>query len=92
MEFRIEKDSLDEYLLQPIRYEMLRRGVVLPIRPLNAPQDRAKDEFIMGLQPFFRAGDIVVDLDTSTPSARAACEATVGNPGGMAEIPGRSVR
>jgi hypothetical protein len=59
-EIGIEKDSLDEFLLQPIRYECLRRGVVVPIRALNAPQDRDKDQFIMGLQPFFTAGDIIL--------------------------------
>lgn len=59
-EVGIEKDSLDEFLLQPIRYECLRRGVVVPIRPLNAPTDRDKDAFIMGLQPFFRAKDVLL--------------------------------
>ena len=59
-EIGVEKDSLDEFLLQPIRYEMLRRGVVLPIRALNAPHDRDKESFIMGLQPFMRAGDVVL--------------------------------
>src|SRR5438445_7279774 len=59
-EVGIEKDSLDDFLLQPIRYEMMRRGVVVPIRPLNAPQDRDKDAFIMGLQPFFKAGDVLL--------------------------------
>lgn len=59
-EVGIEKDSLDEFLLQPIRYEMLRRGVVVPLRALNAPQDRDKDSFIMGLQPFFKSGDVIL--------------------------------
>lgn len=59
-EVGIEKNSLDEFLLQPLRYEMLRRGVVLPLRAMNAPQDRDKSEFIMGLQPFFKAGDVVL--------------------------------
>lgn len=56
----IEKNSLDEWLLQPMRAEMLRRGVSLPLKALSAPQDRSKDQFIMGLQPFFEAGDIVL--------------------------------
>ena len=56
----IEKNSLDDWLLQPIRMEMLRRGVVLPLKMLQAPQDRNKEQFIMGLQPFFEAGDIVL--------------------------------
>ena len=56
----IEKNSLDEWLLQPMRAEMLRRGESLPLKSIQAPQDRSKDQFIMGLQPFFEAGDIVL--------------------------------
>ena len=56
----IEKNSLDEWLLQPLRAEMLRRGTSLPLKALQAPQDRSKEQFIMGLQPFFEAGDIVL--------------------------------
>lgn len=59
-EFAVEKDSLDEYLMQPIRFEMIRRGVLLSVRAVNAPHDRDKDQFIMGLQPFFKAGDILL--------------------------------
>ena len=56
----IEKNSLDEWLLQPMRAEMLRRGESLPLKAIQAPQDRSKEAFIMGLQPFFEAGDIVL--------------------------------
>jgi hypothetical protein len=56
----IEKNSLDEWLLQPMRAEMLRKGKSLPVKALQAPQDRSKDQFIMGLEPFFKAGDIVL--------------------------------
>lgn len=56
----IEKNSLDEWLLQPMRAEMLRRGESLPLKAIQAPQDRSKEQFIMGLQPFFEAGDIVL--------------------------------
>jgi hypothetical protein len=59
-EVGVEKDSLDEYLMQPLRYEMLKRGVAVPLRELRAPQDRDKESFIMGLQPFFKAGDVVL--------------------------------
>ena len=58
-EVAVEKNSLDEFLLQPIRYEMLRRGMTFPLKGLQAPQDRDKQSFIMGLQPFFAAGDVV---------------------------------
>lgn len=56
----IEKNSLDDYLLQPLRYEMMRRGRAIQIEAVQAPQDRDKFAFIMGLQPFFKAGDVIL--------------------------------
>lgn len=56
----IEKNSLDEWLLQPIRADMLRRGQTLNLFPVNAPQDRDKERFILGLQAFFKAKDIIL--------------------------------
>jgi len=56
----IEKNSLDEWLLQPMRAAMLSRGRSLSLKPLQAPQNMDKTQFIMGLQPFFEAGDIVL--------------------------------
>ena len=54
----VEKNSLDEWLMQPIRLKMMQRGVALPLKALQAPQDRNKVNFILGLQAFFQAGDI----------------------------------
>jgi hypothetical protein len=59
-EVAIEKNSLDEWLLQPIRARMLLTGKTLKLRVLTAPQDRDKAAFIMGLRPFFMAGDIIL--------------------------------
>lgn len=56
----IEKNSLDEWLMQPMRAEMMRRGETLALKTLSAPQDRSKEAFIMGLQPWFEAGEIVL--------------------------------
>ena len=56
----IEKNSLDEWLMQPIRSRMLLTGRSVNIKVMNAPQDRDKAQFIMGLQPFFKSGDIVL--------------------------------
>jgi hypothetical protein len=56
----VEKNSLDDWLLQPIRIEMLKRGTILPLKVLQAPQDRNKEEFILGLQPFAQANDVVL--------------------------------
>jgi hypothetical protein len=58
-EVAIEKNSLDEWLLQPIRLRMLTTGQTLNLKPLTAPQDRNKAQFIMGLVPFFKAGDVI---------------------------------
>ena len=59
-EVAIEKNSLDEWLLQPMRAKMLQLGRTLKLKTLQAPQDRNKAQFIMGLQSFFTAGDIVL--------------------------------
>lgn len=59
-EVSIEKNSLDNWLLQPIRARMLLTGRSLKLKTLNAPQDRDKAQFIMGLRPFFMAGDIIL--------------------------------
>lgn len=56
----IEKNSLDEWLLQPLRAKMLSTGTFVPLVPMNAPQDQDKDTFIMSLQPFLAAGDVVL--------------------------------
>lgn len=56
----VEKNSLDEWLMQPVRLKMMMKGVALPIQALQAPQDRNKLTFILGLQPFFEVGDIVL--------------------------------
>ena len=52
----VEEDGLNEFLLQPIRQEQVRRGVTIPFRSLRAP--RGKFDFIRGLQPFFKAREV----------------------------------
>ncbi len=49
----VELDGLEQFLLQPLRHEMVRRGTYLPVRGVRAP--RGKLDFIRGLQPFFAA-------------------------------------
>lgn len=56
----VEKDGLEQFLLQPLRASMMERANVLPLLPINAPRDRDKKTFIKGLQPFFEAGDILM--------------------------------
>ena len=53
----VERDGLEEFILQPLRHEQLRRGYSIPIRPLKAPA--GKFNFITGLQPYFKAGEVI---------------------------------
>lgn len=55
----VERNSLDDWLMQPVHSEMVRRGISLPIVPLLAPQGERKADFIKGLQPFFKAREVV---------------------------------
>ena len=52
----IEEDGLNDWLKQPLRHEMLRRNLMIPVEPMKAP--KGKIPFIEGLQPFFLAGEI----------------------------------
>jgi len=52
----VEEDGLNEFLMQPLRHEQLRRNFIIPVVPLKAP--KGKIAFIEGLQPFFLAGEI----------------------------------
>lgn len=52
----VERDGLEEFLMQPIRQEMLKRGLVLPIAGMKAPV--GKQGFIRGLQPFAQAREL----------------------------------
>lgn len=53
----VEIDGLHEFLEQPLRHEMTRRGVILPIDARKAP--KGKIQFIESLQPFFKAGEVI---------------------------------
>lgn len=57
----VEETGLNEFLLQPIRTAQRERGHILPLRPLNAP--KGKFDFIRGLQPYFRAGEVEFACD-----------------------------
>jgi hypothetical protein len=52
----IELDGLHEFIMQPLRQEQLRRGIIIPIQGYKAP--RGKLQFINSLQPFFASGEI----------------------------------
>ena len=54
----VETNSLEEFILQPLRAEMLSRGTTLPLQNLRAPGH--KTAFINGLQPFLDAGEVIL--------------------------------
>jgi hypothetical protein len=56
MRIGVEADGLEEFLMQPLRTEMIRAGS-MPIVPIHAPRD--KQRFIEGLQPFYIAGNVI---------------------------------
>lgn len=53
----VEADGLEEFIMQPLRNEQIKRGISIPLSPQRAPKD--KNSFITGLQPFYTAGDVV---------------------------------
>lgn len=76
----VEEDGLNEWLLQPIRQEQVRRGVALPLRAVRAP--KGKHAFIRGLQPFFNAREVT--LATELPDLRAQL---LSFPNGVIDVP-----
>jgi hypothetical protein len=53
----VEKDGLEEFLLQPLRAEQIRRATIIPVVGLSAPA--GKLAFIRSLQPFFVSGELI---------------------------------
>lgn len=61
IEIGVERDGLEEFILQPLRAEQTKRQEILPIKPMKAPV--GKLQFIRSLQPFFSAGEVVFSRD-----------------------------
>lgn len=76
----VEEDGLNEFLMQPIRQQQATRGVVLPIQGLRAPLN--KTDFIRGLQPFFKAGEVIFAKELPTLK-----EQLMGFPTGEIDVP-----
>jgi hypothetical protein len=60
----VEKEGLEEFLLQPLRAEQTRRHQIIPVEVMPAPV--GKLAFIRSLQPFFSSGDVVFAKDLPT--------------------------
>lgn len=56
VEIGVEANGLEEFLMQPLRVEMVRGGS-MPVKAEHAPKDKLR--FIEGLQPFYIAGDVI---------------------------------
>ena len=56
VEIGVERDGLEEFIMQPLRAEMTRRRQILPVTPMPAPV--GKLAFIQSLQPFFTSGEV----------------------------------
>jgi hypothetical protein len=52
----VEKTGLEEFLMQPLRVEALKRNITLPLIGVDAP--KGKYAFIEALQPHMKSGEI----------------------------------
>ena len=57
----MEKEGLEEFILQPLRAEQTRRHQIIPVVVMPAPV--GKLAFIRSLQPFFAAGEVIFAKD-----------------------------
>jgi hypothetical protein len=76
----VEEDGLNEFLMQPIRQEQVKRATSIPVEPMRAP--RHKTEFIKALQPFFHAREV----EWVKPMAEVE-EQFLGFPTGEIDVP-----
>lgn len=59
LEIGVEITGLNQFVEQPLRSEQARRGHPVPIRALNPPRGPGKENFLLRLQPFFAAGEVI---------------------------------
>jgi hypothetical protein len=52
----VESNSLEEFIMAPLRAKMLDKGISMPLLDLRAPKDKL--EFLKGLQPFYMSGSV----------------------------------
>lgn len=76
----VEEDGLNEFLLQPIRNEQVKRGISIPFRSMRAP--KGKFDFIGALQPYFKAREVIFAKEL--PDLR---DQLLGFPTGRIDVP-----
>jgi hypothetical protein len=57
----VEKTGLEEFIMQPLRTEQVKRHQILPIQVMPAPT--GKLSFIRSLQPYFLSGEVIFAKD-----------------------------
>lgn len=57
----VEKEGLEEFIMQPLRAEQTKRHEIIPVQVMPAPV--GKLAFIRSLQPFFSSGEVVFAKD-----------------------------
>lgn len=87
VEIGVEEDGLNDWILQPLRHEQLRRNTLIPLRAMKAP--KGKISFIEGLQPFFLAGEVsfAKALDTLTQQFLSFPTGRIDGPNALAYAP-----
>lgn len=80
VEVGVEEDGLNQFLLQPLRHEATKRRILLPLKPMKAPN--GKNDFIRGLQPFFLAHE--VEFTRDLPELKGQL---LSFPSGLKDIP-----
>jgi hypothetical protein len=53
----VDEVGLNEFMLQPVRQEGVKRGITIPLKPLHPP--KSKTERIRALQPFANARELI---------------------------------
>jgi hypothetical protein len=58
IEIGFEETGLSQWAMQPLRQAQITRGSI-PLRALNPPRGPGKENFLLRLEPFFAAGEVI---------------------------------
>jgi hypothetical protein len=81
----VERDGLEEFLLQPLRHEQVKRQQQVPLFADKAP--KGKIDFIKGLQPFFKAGEVIFATNEGQEDHSELRQQLLSFPTGRLDVP-----
>lgn len=81
----VERDGLEEFLLQPLRHAMVTRQQQVPLLADKAP--RGKLDFIKGLQPFFKAREVIFATNEGQEDHSELRQQLLSFPTGRMDVP-----